>query len=654
MKGVQEHKTDVASGLVSRKREVTYNRQSKYKVKKKQIYKKNYVADASEEVSSVNTSQFSDRDRPNLNHPEQKKRCPPASDPKIPKKYSHSVNYSDFEGSSINVERANKKRISSKKPFRTASVSAFSSASQSVKKGADYIQKVSYQNQNNSVGESVAQTIEKTETNAVTKVDKLTNSRYFKFSGKASDHVKTSRLATVQAVGRKGVQVVDSAIVNPIVKTAGDDVGGQTVVKSVDVSKNVYTAGKTTGKVGYKTAKTTYKYGKKATSKAAKVTAAAARATTHVAVKSVQTVTSIGAKVGAVVMSNPITAIVAAVFLLIVVIIMVLISSIMGSVTQYSSYGGNGKSETMSVNDYAAVYDYINQAIAQRHLDLFNLQDTWTGFLVYDYKYNAIQDDGSITVSDTYPIADVAPIMAYLNVTYPSYTLTNEIKAEIDNIVRNLYTFDYEIEPYTLSTDHGSGNIETVRGEKITFIITRLNTEDFFENGGYIDSEKMAAYSTVKSYGDRAYFRLYNILGQKNWHDWVSDQYGYTIKARYNADTKKNEYILENKEYCTLEYKNSANETAANLYSPLSGTVSSVTETEDYDKVIVLQDTENDLEFTILADFDHRINLLVGQGDTVTAGQQIATRDYKVYIQCKFAGDPINPMLLMEYYQHTE
>lgn len=89
--------------------------------------------------------------------------------------------------------------------------------------------------------------------------------------------------------------------------------------------------------------------------------------------------------------------------------------------------------------------------------------------------------DGTLKHTSTYPVADCAPIMAYLAVNYQSYDLTDNIKNEIDNIVACLYTFDYKIDDYTFQEEHGSHTI-TYTGKKITFIVKYHNPENYFNS----------------------------------------------------------------------------------------------------------------------------------------------------------------------------
>lgn len=707
--GAHEHHTDVASGLVSKDKsayaqksvELYYEKELLRKNKKSITDNYNSVADehnnaqyaiqntettenlsknynTTQVVQQLDRSQVTENSVTQLNQQYRVQMSAQNSDKlsaetDVSERYSNYVKYTDVTESAVkkNAVKLNSNLADKFKSVATGSVKAVSA-------GASYLAELqSYQN-DGGAGEAAAHNLSTFAKSTVTKVDKLTNSRYFKFSGKASDSVKAAKssgrfvaaTSAIKKLGKKGVTAVDNVLVNPIVRVAGDDIGSQAAVKMIETSKDVYKVGKTSVKYGYKATKATYKtgknavkYGKKTTQTAYKYTRQAAKTTVKTTTKAAQAATKAAAtaakavsavitKIVALIVANPIVLIIALIVLIVVMVIL-MCSSFMGGATKYASYEGAGNSATMTVNNYSAIYDYTNKAIAQRCLDLFNLQDTWTGFLEYHYEYEIEQDDGTFIESSTYPIADIAPIMAYLSVNYQSYTLNDDIKNEIDNIVHNLYTFNYLIEDCTHTVDHGSGNIETITGEKVTYTVTYHNAAKFFEENGYIDSEKMTAYNAVKSYGDISYFRMYNLFGDKNWHEWISEQYGYSIETKYNFNTEKYEYEMIELDYCTLEYRNKDNETASNLYSPLNGTVTSIVETDDYDKVITIKDSENNLEFTIMADFAESINMLVGQGDTVTAGQHIATRNYQIYIKCKSNGAEISPMLLMEYFQHA-
>jgi cell wall-associated NlpC family hydrolase len=463
---------------------------------------------------------------------------------------------------------------------------------------------------------------------------------------------------------------VKTALVNPLLNVAGnDDFGGQAITKSYQTAQYTWNATKVTAKTAKATAKTAYKTGKntikavkktaeataktaKTTAKAAKATAKAAQAAAKATAATVKTTVAAIKATVALIASNPVTLIIAIV--LIVVMIIIALASSMGGFFQASSYGGAGGDQaTMSLNDYSNVYDYVNKAIAQKYLDLNNLQDSWTGFLSYNYKYSIEHSDGTIEETTDYPIVDVTPIMAYLHITHRTYSLTDSVKAEINNIINNLYTFDYQIEPYSYTVDHGGGNITTYTGEKVTFFVVYHDAATFFESSGYISSDRMAVYYAVKSYGDMSYFRLYNIFKDKNWHDWITAQYGYSIKATYNFHDSRYDYEMIEHNYCQLSYKNKSNETAPNIYSPLNGRVTSIQTTSEYDYVVTLKDDANNIEFIIMADFAEHFTPRIRQGDTVTVGQLIATRDYYINIKCRANGADVSPMLLMEYYQHN-
>lgn len=693
--GAHEHQTDVASGLVNKDKstytqqsvELYYERERLRKKKKSatdnsnSAYEEHYnvqrdsqYTDSTIDVSGKNNgAQIAHQNSSTNNAYKSSENSSAEGVVSNSERYSKHVKYTDVTESTAK-NKSVKHNSNATGKFGTLATST----AKAVSTGTSFLaESQSYQN-DEGTGEAAAHKMENITNSTIKKVNKLTNSRYFKFSGKASDSVRVSRnsgrfvaaASTMKKLGKKGVSAVDNALVNPIVRVAGDDIGSQAAVKMIDTSKDVYKVGRISVKYGYKVAKSTYKtgknavkYGKKATQTAYKYTRQAAQTTVKTTTKAAQTATKAAAtaakavsavvtKIVALIAANPI-ALVIALIVLIVVMIILMFGSFMGGATEYASYEGAGSSATMTVNNYSAIYDYTNKAIAQRCLDLFNLQDTWTGFLEYHYKYKIEKDDGTYINSTTYPIADVAPIMAYLSVNYQSYTLTDDVKTEIDNIVHNLYTFDYQIDSCTHTVDHGSGNIEYIYGQKVTYTITYHNAAKFFEENGYIASEKMTVYNAVKSYGDISYFRMYNLFGEKNWHEWISEQYGYSVDAKYNYNTEKYEYEMIELDYCTLEYRNKDNETAPNLYSPINGKVTSITDTDDYDKVITIKDNTNNLEFTIMVEFEEYINMMVNQGDTVVAGQQIATRNYPICIQCKADGSYISPMLIMEYFQHA-
>lgn len=683
--GAHEHQTNIASGLVNKDKstytqqsvELYYEREVLRKKKKSatdngnSAYEEHYnvqrdsqYTDSTIDVSGKNNgTQIAHQNNSTNNAHKSSENSSAEGVVSNSERYSKYVKYTD-----ITESTAKNKSVESN------ATGKFGTA---VSTGTSYLAE-SQSYQNDDTGEAAAHKLENATKSTVKKVDKLTNSRYFKFSGKASDSVKVSRnsgrfvaaASTMKKLGKKGVSAVDNALVNPIVRAAGDDAGSQTVVKMIETSRDVYKVGKTSTKYGYKTTKTmykagqntakyskkaaqtAYKYTKQAVQTTVKATTKAVQTTAKVAVVTTKTVASVIAKAIAFIIANPLAFFIALIVLVVVMIIL-MFGSFMGGATEYASYEGAGNSATMTVNNYSAIYDYTNKAIAKRCLDLFNLQDTWTGFLEYHYKYKIEKDDGTYINSTTYPIADVAPIMAYLSVNYQSYTLTDDVKTEIDNIVNNLYTFDYQIESCTHTVDHGSGNVEYIYGQKVTFTITYHNAAKFFEENGYIASDKMAAYNAVKSYGDISYFRMYNLFKDKNWHEWISEQYGYSVDAEYNYNTEKYEYEMIELDYCTLEYRNKDNETAPNLYSPINGKVTSIYETDDYDKVITIKDNQNNLEFTIMVEIGDTINIMVNQGDTVSAGQQIANRNYRIFIQCKSNGNTISPMLLMEYFEHS-
>ena len=289
---------------------------------------------------------------------------------------------------------------------------------------------------------------------------------------------------------------------------------------------------------------------------------------------------------------------------------------------------------------------------------MFNLHDTWTGFLKYDYNYEIENEDGSITVSNTYPVADTAPIMAYLSVTHSNYTLNDSIKSEINNIVSGLYTFSYDIQPYSYSVNHGSGGVTTYTGEKVTYTIRYHNSSKYMEDNHLIAQEKMSIYNAVKLYGDTSYFKMYNVLKNKNWHEWVSEQYGYSLTSTIIGEHDVSHFNLKKTGYIEMSYKNKNNELANKLYSPIDGKVTKIKlnsydDEDDFMSIIIIKDSNTGLEFQVMSDNSNSLSPIVNVGDTVTAGQQIANNSYAFRMACLQYGSSFNPMLIMEYYQHA-
>lgn len=541
-------------------------------------------------------------------------------------------------------------------------------------------------------GESSINAVKKGADYLINKADKLVaksgKSRYFRTAAKASDSVTfvshKSRIRSAvyngQRVGKKGLGMVGKAT-DPIVNALNitDDVGAQTMVKAVDVARGSIN----TAKLSYNTTKSAVKVTSKATrytvthartgfqnaakysksaatkaQKAAKAAAKAAQTAAHAAAQAAEATAAAVSRFISFVVSNPFIAIIIAGVVLLLVIIIGMCSTIVGA-GSYSSYGGVGDdSGTLSLNEYAEVYDYINESIATRCRDLFNLHNTWTGYLRYEYEYEIENADGSITTTTDYPVADVAPIMAYLSITHENYTLSQSLKNDIDNIVHGLYTFTYATEPYSYSVDHGGGNVTTYTGEKIIYTIRYHNAAKYMEDNNLIPVEKLSVYNAVKSYGDTAYFRMYNVLKDKNWHEWVKEQYGYTLVGHAEGMHDIMSYNLVRHGYIEMGYRNSRNETADKIYSPLNGKVTEITlysqdDSVDYTTIIVIEDTENNLEFQIMSDVPSTLSPTVSEGETVTAGQLIANNSYRFRMSCLSNGSKINPMLIMEYYQHA-
>ena len=526
--------------------------------------------------------------------------------------------------------------------------------------------------------------VDKVLTVGLNKVDKLTTKVDKALTKKKKRNLATvkdrnvSKYATVtgtaKKLGKKGVSAVGIGA-DALVSVVGDDVGSQMVVQLVNSARYAVKATKITGKTLKATAKTTkgvVKTSAKAVKKTAKATKTAAKASAkatkaavkvstkvaQVAVKVTQQVVTAVTKAIVALLSNPVGLIIVGCVLLIVIIVFAC-GSFFGAFAS-SSYSGAGStnyssaSATVSTaNNVSDVYDYVNKSIAERNLYLLNLQDSWTGYLRYDYEYQIEMSDGTLKHTSTYPVADCAPIMAYLSVNYQSYDLTDTIKNEVDNIVAALYTFDYKIEDYTFQEEHGSHTI-TYTGKKITFIVKYHNPENYFN--AIIPDEKKANYASVLQYGDRSYFRLYNILRDDNWHEYVGEQYGYTVDAKYNSATYKYSYELKNNSKLMLNYEKDDGTKTTFLYSPLTGKIKSISSDDHYDYIITLLDDKNKLEFTIYAEFEDLFTLRndLKTGSSIKSGDCIASRRYPIYITCKSNGKTINPMLLMEYYQHAD
>ena len=493
---------------------------------------------------------------------------------------------------------------------------------------------------------------------------KQARSRFFKSTAKTSDSVaftsrKAKSVTASKSLRKKGVSALKE-VANPLVEVANnsDDLGAQAMIRAKDTAhytvnftkKTATTtknAVKATGKTAKKTAQTTKKAAQ-ISYKAAQATAKATQAAARVVAETTKAVAATTAKVVAAAASNPVGLIAILIGLLIILIVPLCGSLTMGA-TSASSYQGTGTKDDLSWNDYSATYDYCNKAIAEKNLELLNLQDTWTGFLEYNYKYKKINDDGSVTTYNSYPGADVAPIMAYLTVQYQSYSFDDTIRNMIDIIVSNLYTFDYDRAPCRKTDPDGT----VITGEKITFTVTCHSASKYFEENHYLSQDKMSYYAAVRDYGDKSFFKLQNIFKTENWHNWVSEPYGYSISTTYNYRTERYDYKLITQDYTKLEYKNINNQTMSNLYAPFSGNVVSITEDDNYDYVIKLTDDSGQYDFIIMAEFAAHYNNKLSTGTHFSAGQLIATRDYPIFFKTKFSTHDENPMLLMEYYQHA-
>ena len=689
--GVYEHHIDVSSGLVNKDKS-TYTKNNKRTFKIKQLKRsyagtENSITNSDELKSDLKrghqqskksdnaVKSISERFKSNVAAVDINQRnCLPKQSKKsdntvksgserFQSNVTIAINQQNFlpKGQKRNFSKPNGKLLTGTKNIIKATTTTVATDS-------DFL--ASTESYQKDTGESSVEVIERGTKSVANNLEKLavksSKSRYFKTAGKASDSVKSGKnpgrfvrsVSSSKKAFSKGVNAVDSVIINPLVHIAGDDIGGQTVVKTVEVSRYTVKAAKTvanTTKTAVKTTGKAVKYTAKTTKKVAKATSKAVQVTARATVSVVKTVVATVSKIIALIAANPLIAIIIAGVLLLLILIVMLCSSIMAT-SEVSSYGGAGDDNTeVSLNDYSAVYDYANKAIASRCQELFNIHNTATGYLRYNYNYEIENEDGSISTTSDYPVADIAPIMAYLAVNHQSYTLTDSIKSEIDDLVEKLYTYTWSIDPYSYIIDHGSGEIETITGSQLTLTIRYHNSARYFEQKNILAQEKMAVYNSIKSYGDRSYFRMYNILKNKNWHEWISSQYGYGIDGKlvHKEYADIIDYSLTQQDYISLSYKNSSNETIDKIYSPINGRVTSITENENYDVILTIKDDDNNLEFTVMAEFANKFFPAVSVGSVVNAGQLIANNSYSIDFKCKANGADINPLLLMEYYQHS-
>ncbi|MDO5759454.1 MAG: hypothetical protein Q4Q06_00345, partial [Bacteroidota bacterium] len=121
-------------------------------------------------------------------------------------RYSKYVKYTDVTESTVK-NKSVKHNSNTTGKFGTLATST----AKAVSTGTSYLaESQSYQN-DEGTGEAAAHKLENATKSTVKKVDKLTNSRYFKFSGKASDSVKVSRnsgrfvaaASTMKKLGKK-------------------------------------------------------------------------------------------------------------------------------------------------------------------------------------------------------------------------------------------------------------------------------------------------------------------------------------------------------------------------------------------------------------------------------------------------------------------
>lgn len=536
----------------------------------------------------------------------------------------------------------------SQKNYRRFKSAAKKTGSAAVK-GVSYLSHTeSYQNQG--TGEKTAYTLEKGAVYTLNKGDRLVTkggksgkSRYFRVVPKAS-----------QGVLNVGMRILNSS----------DDIGAQTVVRSIDTAVMTYRGGKIavktsskaikyTAKATKKTVKTSVKLVKKSV-KAVRTAAKAAHKAGQAAIQTAKMVAAAAKEVIAFLVSNPVGWIICAI-VAVVLLVLLCFSGAVGGGVNGSSYGGTGgATEAVSYNQTNEVYDYINQSITKQCRDLFNLHSSWTGFLKYEYKFEKEDYDGNVTALDSVPTVDVAPIMAYLGTKYQSYKLDDTIKNEVDNIVAQLYTLTYVREPYSYSVDHGNGGTTTYTGEKITFTIRYHNTERFIEEHNLIPAEKLSAYANMKNYGEISYFRMHNVFKDKDWREWIGAQFGYTLSSQVSGIHDIQTFSMTKTGYTEMKFLNAKGERADKIYSPIDGVVSSIEETDDYFIVLTLKDTTNNLEFQVMSEQENKLIPTVNVGDSIKAGQLIANNTYDFHMVCIYNDTKTNPLLLMEYYARTD
>lgn len=669
--GAHEHHTDIKSGLISKDKDF-YTFEKKYdEVAGKSIKKKENKAPHSfSHKTSDNHSQFINENK----HSDISESADYANK-------SVGEKTSKFPEKNIRVRKDSPVSYTGKK-FRQATKIISGTA-------AAIISEKSLLSNDNDTGETTVNNLNRTVSFLENRVDKIATkhknakkaptvinnvksqggkqkSRYFKESSKVSDSITVSGksrfvkvASTSKKIAKKGVTTVKDLSVNTLLRVSQqDDMAGQYLNKSYQVIRHSTKAAKYTAKTAKKTVKATTKVANK-TYKAAKKIAKSTVKATKAAARTAQAAVRIAAKAISMIVSNPIALIVAGCVILLILIIFIMMSAF-GGVGSTNSYEGQGQAETTSsgttvvkINEYSEVYDYCNKAITKKWKELLDLDTSWTGFLKYSYKYSAEQEDGTYVEFTNFPAADVTPIMAYLSVTYQTYKLS-DVQSDIDNIVNALYTFDYVRSPYT-TEEHTSSGVYEVTGEQITFFVKYKNPKLYFQSSGKIPDEKLAMYSSILQYGDRGYFRSYNIFGDENWHDYIISNYGYKLTGNYNYSTKRTDFELSEKKFTHLSNKDKSGNTVSDIYSPITGTVVDIYSDSDYDKIIKIKDNEMDIEFTLYdcsVSAEKALNCLVSKGQTVNAGDRIATFSYYIDISFKNNGEDINPLLLMEYYPH--
>lgn len=509
--------------------------------------------------------------------------------------------------------------------------------------------------------------------------NKKDRSRYFHVANKTSDSVSVSdsgrflkavsrapkRISgkAVRKVGAIGSEAISRAL------RSSDDLGAQSIVKTVDVAKYGIKSGKiavkgtkatvrTTSKAVRYSVRTTQKAFKsseklvKGSQKVARATIKTSKAARKAAQEAYEATKAAMARLVSFLVNNPIGWIIIGFGVVLLIIFAICGTSI--SATKISSHSGTGSdSDENSLNQVYEVYDYVNESIATRCRDLFNRHEKDTGFLCYDYLFEIEDENGKITSTDQYPVADCTPIMSYLGSKYEHYSLTQNIKTEINNLVANLYTFTSKREPYSYTVDHGSGGKTTYTGEKITYTIRYHNAEKYIKSHNLIDSDRMSLFIAQMKYGNQASFKFGNILKDKDWHEWIGSQFGYTLIGRPQGEHDITKFSLKKTDYLELKYKNSKGIAANKIYSPINGKVTSIEEDDTYFVILTIKDSNNNFEFQVRSEWNGALKPTVSVGSTVKMGQQIATNSNSIHIVCTDGTTKVNPITIMENTPHA-